>query len=146
MRQISAAKAEKDCIKGRKGTQTVQTRVCADSSPNFRRKRVSLPQCSEPETSSLKAQPGFLAGGCVPREGPSAGWCTPWLHRGGGESPWSQKSPRSPRAGLGQTRTPPADKRRGAGWQAASSFSSPSHLSPFCSYRLHTFPPRRKKN
>jgi len=62
-RQISAAEAEKDCIKGKKRhtNRAKQTRVCAESSPSSARKKDS-PHCSEPETSHLRARPGFPAG------------------------------------------------------------------------------------
>lgn len=66
-RQISAAKAEKDCIKGKKGTQTVQNdqSLCRQQS-ECRKKTLS--HCSVPEPSQLRAYPGFLTGGCVPGE------------------------------------------------------------------------------
>lgn len=74
-RPISAAKAEEDCIKGKKGTQTVQNRLefVQTAVQILGGKKKLLPRCSEPETSNFRAQPGFPAGGCVPREGRDTG-------------------------------------------------------------------------
>lgn len=69
-RQISAAEAEKDCIKGKKGTQTVQNRPeFVQTAVQVQEEKKDSPHCSEPETSHLRACPGFPAGRLLCPEG-----------------------------------------------------------------------------
>jgi len=99
-RQISAAEAEKDCIKGKKGTQTVQNR------PEFVQRAVQAQQGKKtlptvPNQKLPTSGPGLAsqqAGCCVlveswaPSDWPSTDQCVPRCHRGGERKPLHSQS------------------------------------------------------
>lgn len=89
-RQISAAEAEKDCIKGKKGTQTVQNRPeFVQTAVQVQEEKKTLPTVqnqklptSGPVLASQQAGYCVLEESRAPSDWPSTDRCTPWCHRG----------------------------------------------------------------
>lgn len=94
-RQISVAEAEKDCIKGKKGTQTVQNRPeFVQTAVQVQEGKKTLPTVlnqkrspSGPGLASRQAGCCVLAESWAPSDRPATDRCAPRCHRGGERKP-----------------------------------------------------------
>lgn len=162
-RQISAAEAEKDCIKGKKGTQTVQNRPeFVQTAVQVQKEKKTLPTVlnqklptSGPGLASQQAGCCVLAESWAPSDWPSTDRCTLQCHRGGERKPLRSQSQKVLKLFKWHTClhwvNPKSSRwQNGASLQDSISFApSPSSLPywllPFLFLKIPIFPSWRKR-